>query len=64
MRIANTAEYRLPVELIGADAEDGAFRGDAQTRGGWRFDSSSVPGTKEGSGSECFVSRPSKIMYS
>jgi hypothetical protein len=42
----------------------GAFRGDAQTWGDGRFDSSSRPRTKGAAGSECFVSRASKIMYS
>jgi hypothetical protein len=33
MRITKAAEYRLPVELIGGDAVQGVFRGDARTEG-------------------------------
>ena len=64
MRITNAAEYGVPVELIGGDAAPGAFRGDAQTGRDGRFDKFVCSAYKRSGGSECFVSRVSKIMYS
>jgi hypothetical protein len=64
MRITNAAEYRLSVELIGGYAAHGAFRGDAQTWGDGVLTVRLSAFTKGAAGSECFVSRASKIMYS
>jgi hypothetical protein len=65
MRITNAAEYRLPVKVIGAMVLlTVLFVGTHRRWEIWRFDSSSLPRTKGAAGSECFVSRASKIMYS
>ena len=61
MRITSAAEYSYEaVELTSAVL----FRGDAQTAAMAFGRVRLLPSTKGGLGSECFVSRASKIMYS
>jgi hypothetical protein len=68
MRITKAAEYRVlegpSCRVIGGDAAHGAFRGDAQTGVDGVLTVGRIPRTKGAAGSECFVSRASKIMYS
>lgn len=65
MRITNAAEYSLLSTVIGAVLLlTVLFVGTHRRWESRRFDSSSLPRAKGGAGSECFVSRASKIMYS